>query len=339
MYRNLSNHLHFLHKNGKIEAQITRKDFQNMKFLQFLEGIRTPFGNTLMSAITLLGEETLFIVLALVFFWCIDKKRGYYLLFSCFAGTVCIQFLKMIFRIPRPWVSDPNFKIVESAREAATGYSFPSGHTQCAAGLFGGIACSAKKRAVQIGCVVIVLLVGLSRMYLGVHTPLDVFVSLGIAILILFTLYHGVYRGFDKPKQRYLAGGVLLAVTVANLLFVMLYQFPIDVPVDQINHAQESAWQMLALAIGLCIIYPIDRYWIRFETKAVWWAQILKLIIGVGLVLVVRYLLKSPINSLFGANIGKFVRYFLIVTVAGILWPMTFKFWSKLGQKKEDAAE
>ena len=112
-----------------------------MKFLYFLESIRTPVGDTLMSAITLLGEETLFIVLALVFFWCVDKKRGYYLLFSCFTGTVCIQLLKMIFRIPRPWVLDSKFTIVESAREAATGYSFPSGHTQCASGLFGGIAC------------------------------------------------------------------------------------------------------------------------------------------------------------------------------------------------------
>ena len=310
-----------------------------MKFLYFLESIRTPVGDTLMSAITLLGEEMLFIVLALVFFWCVDKKRGYYLLFSCFTGTVCIQFLKMIFRIPRPWVLDSKFTIVESAREAATGYSFPSGHTQCASGLFGGIACSAKKRAVQIGCVVIVLLVGLSRMYLGVHTPLDVLVSLGIALVILFALYYVVYLGFDKPKQIYFACGVLLTVTIANLLFVTFYQFPIDVPVEQIQHAQESAWQMLALAIGLCMIYPLDRYWLQFETKAVWWAQILKLIIGLGLVLIVRYLLKSPINALFGANIGKFVRYFLIVAVAGILWPMTFKFWSKLGQKKEDAAE
>ena len=122
-----------------------------MEFLRFLESIRTPVGDALMSFITLFGEETLFIVLALVFFWCIDKKRGFYLLFTCFAGTVCIQFLKMVFRIPRPWVLDPNFTIVESAREAATGYSFPSGHTQCAAGLWGGIARSAKKRAVQIG--------------------------------------------------------------------------------------------------------------------------------------------------------------------------------------------
>ena len=307
-----------------------------MEFLRFLESIRTPVGDALMSFITLFGEETLFIVLALVFFWCIDKKRGFYLLFSCFTGTVCIQFLKMTFRIPRPWVLDPNFTIVESAREAATGYSFPSGHTQCAAGLWGGIARSAKKRAVQIGGTALVLLVGFSRMYLGVHTPLDVLVSLAIALVVLFALYFVVYQGFDKPKRIYIACGVLLAATVANLLFVSLYPFPADVDPLNLANGQKTAWQMLALAIGVCIIYPLDRYWIKFETKAIWWAQILKLVIGVGLVLAVRVLLKTPLNNLFGINIGAAVRYFLIVVVAGVLWPLTFKFWSKLGEKKEE---
>ena len=308
-----------------------------MEFLRFLESIRTPVGDALMSFITLFGEETLFIVLALVFFWCIDKKRGFYLLFTCFAGTVCIQFLKMAFRIPRPWVLDPNFTIVESAREAATGYSFPSGHTQCAAGLWGGIARSAKKRAVQIGGTALVLLVGLSRMYLGVHTPLDVLVSLGIALVVIFALYFVVYQGFDKPKRMYVACGVLLAATLANLLFVSLYPFPADVDLVNLANGQKTAWQMLALAIGVCIIYPLDRYWIKFETGAVWWAQLLKLGIGVGLVLAVRVLLKEPLNALFGVNVGAGVRYFLIVAVAGVLWPLTFKFWAKLGTGEKKA--
>ena len=308
-----------------------------MEFLRFLESIRTPVGDALMSFITLFGEETLFIVLALVFFWCVDKKRGYYLLFTCFTGTICIQFLKMTFRIPRPWVLDPNFTIVESAREAATGYSFPSGHTQCAAGLWGGIAKSAKKRAVQIGGVVLLLLVGLSRMYLGVHTPLDVLVSLGIAAVVILGLYWVVYLGFDKPKRIYIAGGVLLLAAIANLLFVTLYRFPADVDPANLASGQKSAWQMLALAIGLCIIYPLDRHWLKFETKAVWWAQILKLAIGVGLVLAVRVGLKAPLNNLFGVNLGAGVRYFLIVVVAGILWPLTFQFWSKLGQRKVES--
>lgn len=305
-----------------------------MEFLRFLEGIRTPVGDAFMSFITLFGEETIFLLLALVFFWCVDKRRGYYLLFTCFTGTICVQILKMSFRIPRPEVLDPNFTIVESAREAATGYSFPSGHTQCAAGLWGGLARSAKKRAVQIGGVVLTLLVGLSRMYLGVHTPLDVFVSLGIALVVIFGLYYVVYLGFDKPKRIYIACGALLLLALANLLFVSFYSFPADVDPAHLASGQKTAWQMLALAIGLCILYPLDQKWIKFETDAVWWAQLLKLGIGAGLVMAVRMLLKAPLNALFGVNLGSGVRYFLMVVVAGILWPMTFQFWAKLGKKK-----
>ena len=101
-----------------------------MEFLKLLEGIRTPFLDSFFSVITTLGEETIFIVVGLLFYWCIDKKQGYYLFFVGFFGTILNQFLKLLFRIPRPWVKDPDFTIVESARAGATGYSFPSGHTQ-----------------------------------------------------------------------------------------------------------------------------------------------------------------------------------------------------------------
>lgn len=308
-----------------------------MEFLRFLESIRTPVGDALMSFITLFGDETIFLLMALVFFWCVDKRRGYYLLFTCFMGTICVQFLKISFRVPRPEVIAPGFTIVESAREAAKGYSFPSGHTQCAASLWGCLACTAKKRYVQIGGIAIALLVAFSRMYLGVHTPLDVFGAIGISLVMIFVLYHAVYLGLDKPKRIYITCGVLFLLALSNLLFVSLYSFPTGVDPVLLANSQKNAWQMLALAIGLCILYPLDQKWIKFETDAVWWVQLLKLGIGAGLVMAVRMLLKAPLNTLFGVNLGSGVRYFLMVVVAGILWPMTFQFWAKLGKKKEES--
>ena len=64
-------------------------------------------------AITTLGEETAFLALALIFFWCIDKRRGYLLMAVGFAGTILNQFMKLWFRVPRPWVLDENFTILE----------------------------------------------------------------------------------------------------------------------------------------------------------------------------------------------------------------------------------
>jgi len=159
-----------------------------MELLYFLEGIRVPILNEFMLLITKFGEETLFLVAALTILWCADKRRSYYLLAVGFLGLISNQFLKLFFRIPRPWVQDKNFTILEQAREAAAGYSFPSGHTQTAVGTFGSIAYTTKNKLVRYLCVAICILVPISRMYIGVHTPLDVTVAAAIAVLLIYFL-------------------------------------------------------------------------------------------------------------------------------------------------------
>ena len=306
-----------------------------MKFLYFLESIRNPALDWFFSLITEIGGETTLLVLGFVFFWCIDKKRGYFLLFTGFAGTNCIQLLKMIFRIPRPWVLDPSFSIVEAARAEATGYSFPSGHTLCGTTVFGGLAISAKGRAMRIIGIVICLLVGLSRMYLGVHTPLDVSVSLLVGGLILFLCYPLFSKHYEKPAFMFSLIAVAFAFSLANLLFTQLYAFPADVDPVNLADAKEVAWKLTSVILAMFLIYPVDHYLIRFETRAVWWAQLLKLGFGTAGVIIIKALLKSPLNALLGNEIGGAVRYLLMVAFAGILWPMTFRFFSRLGSKQK----
>ena len=86
-----------------------------MEFLYTLEKIRFPFLNELMLLITHLGEETAFLVVALIVFWCVDKYQGYYVLGVGLFGNMANQFMKILCRIPRPWVRDPNFKPLEDA--------------------------------------------------------------------------------------------------------------------------------------------------------------------------------------------------------------------------------
>ncbi len=304
-----------------------------MDFLVWLEGIRTPFLDALISAVTHLGEETLFMVVALIFFWCVDKHRGYYLLFCGFCGTVCIQILKMVFRIPRPWVLDPNFSIVESARAEATGYSFPSGHTQCATTLYGGMARSSKRIGIRAAGILLCLAIAFSRMYLGVHTPWDVLVSLAIGFALVLILYPIIEASRKDPRIMYGVIAFAFLLSLGNLLFVELYAFPADTDLVNLTDAIENAWKLFAAVLGMCILYPAERKWIRFDPHAVWWAQILKLIGGIALILAVRVLLKEPLNALFGVNVGGAVRYFLMVIAAGVLWPLTFRFFARLGKK------
>lgn len=310
-----------------------------MAFLYFLESIRNPVLDFLFSIITLCGEETVFMAIGMIFFWCIDKYQGYYLLCVGFLGTVLNQFLKILCRVPRPWVKDPDFTIVESAREAATGYSFPSGHTQTAVGLFGGIARLSTRTSLRIGAIVLAALVALSRMYLGVHTPADVLVSVGIASILILAAYPLFRRAKESPRLMFAILFSFTAIMIAYLCFISFHTFPEEVYAADAIHNLESARKngatLFGCALGLLAVYTVDLKWTRFETAAVWWAQILKVVGGLLAVLAVKELLRAPLDLLFQGHLAaRCVRYFLIVIVGGVLWPMTFRFFSKLGNKR-----
>lgn len=314
-----------------------------MSFLYFLEGLRNPVFDFIFSFITLFGEETIFMVVGLLFFWCVSKTQGYYLLCTGFVGTMINQFLKMLFRIPRPWVQDPNFTIVESAREGATGYSFPSGHTQTSVGLFGGIARANKTLWVRIASIAICILVPLSRMYLGVHTPLDVSISVGIAILLVFVGYPLFCKAAESPKLMY---SILITISVlmaAYLVFINVYTFPEDVyselNIHNLESARQNAFTLMGCAIGFTVVYTVDNKWLRFETKAVWWIQIIKVVGGLLVVLAVKELAKIPLCAILPEDSwARLIRYFLVAITGGVLWPMTFKplnkFADKIGKKE-----
>lgn len=305
-----------------------------MELLYALESIRTPFLDKLMGLVTNLGGEAVFIVAAIVVFWCLNKSCGYYMMTVGFAGTIINQFLKLWFRIPRPWVKDPNFTIVESARAEATGYSFPSGHTQNAFAVFGAPARFFKNTVLRIVFIFLIALTAFSRMYVGVHTPLDVGVSLIVGTILVFVIYP-FFRDMDKsPKKVYIIFGIFIVLAAAFVAFVELYDFPADIDAENYASGLKNAYMILFCAIGLMLTFFIDTKYVHFHTQAVWWAQIIKVVVGLAILLALKSVLKAPLLALFGGHsVVHGVRYFIVILFAGIVWPMTFKFFAKLGKK------
>lgn len=304
-----------------------------MEFLYLLESIRNPVCDAIVGILTYLGDEIAFLATALVVFWCFSKHRGYYLMSVGFCGVIVNQTLKLIFRIPRPWVLDPEFNAVESAKPAATGYSFPSGHTQNATCTFGGLARGAKKTWARIVLVAIVVLVAFSRMYLGVHTPKDVIVSLIIGAVLVFALYPLFEYAQKNEKVYYIIFGSFFLITLAYLAFTQIYPNFVELEAEHVGSAVKNAATILGAVAGILISFPIERKFVKFDEKATLLGQIVKVAVGLVLVLAI----KEGLKVLFGGSdemlVLRAVRYCAIVVFSACVYPLTFKYFAKIGKK------
>lgn len=305
-----------------------------MEFLYLLESIRNPVLDAFFSAVTYLGDETLFIAIAIAVFWCVNKRTGYYLLTVGFFGTILNQFLKLVCRVPRPWVRDPNFTIVESAREAASGYSFPSGHTQSITGSMGCLARASGKNRVRAVCIILIALTAFSRMYLGVHTPADVGVSLAIGTVLVFALYPVFRRCEDNPKLMYAIVGGLTLCALAYLLYVELWPWDSGIDPHNLESGLKNAYTLFGCGLGMLVSCYVEENYIRFSEKATWQGQLVKLVVGFAIVLGIKAGLKPVLEAVLPVMPARAVRYFVMVVFAACIWPLSFQYLAKLGEKK-----
>ena len=302
-----------------------------MEFLYFLEKLRNPVCDFFFSAITYLGDETAFLLISILVLWCVNKRTGYFILVSGLFGTLVNQTMKLACKVLRPWVRDTSFTTVGNSESGAGGFSFPSGHSQNSVSTFGALFLTAKKKWFKILCVVIAILVPVSRMYLGVHTPWDVIAGAATALIIII-LFDEVCKN-DKlfnMLMPYIVGAMLLG-SIGFFIYATLTPVPAEShnTYEGITSAQRNAKTLLGCALGLVPVYILDRFVIKFETGARWYAQVIKLVLGVGIVFVIKAFADIPLSAVMG-DYERIVRYFVMVVFAGSVWPLTFKWFAAL---------
>ena len=290
-----------------------------MKILRFLEGIRTPFLDAVISLVTRLGEETVGVVVICAIFWCINKRVAYRIGVAFFFSGLSVQVMKICFRIERPWVVDPGLRPVPSALDNATGYSFPSGHTQSAAALFGSLGVQIKQKPIITLCFAVVVLVAFSRVYLGVHTLLDVMTSLLISLLIVL-LTAKVFTFDTVNIKREL---IISAIMILYALIVIVIALALYSSAAAQQHYVADCLKAAGAGVGFAAGMFIERVYIDFQEKTgnILW-QIIKLILGFAGVLAIKEGLKHIIGAGFAADI---IRYFILLAWITVLFPLIIK--------------
>lgn len=297
-----------------------------MDFLHFIAEQRFPAADIFFQAVTYAAQELLVVAVICWFFWCGRKSLAYQLGFSYFLSGLTVQGLKIFFRIPRPWVLDSGFEPVKSAVPGATGYSFPSGHTQSATALFTTLAFHFKRRGIRFLCVLAFLLVGFSRMYLGVHTPKDVLTAMGVTI-ILSWLVCIIWKKLEYDKSRDLLISLILAAAAMILLAcdVSLVSAGLLTTANALDCCK-ACGAGLAFAAG----FYIERRFLDFTSPSSFRQKLIRFLIGIIGAAVIEFGLKAllPVQL-----ITAFFRYFLIVSWILVFYPMLFTRFP-LGKRK-----
>lgn len=302
----------------------------NLQFLTLLATHRTAFFDWFFAAVTWLGAEYIVVGVLAVYYLIVDKKTAYRLGCSFLLASVAVQFAKILCRIPRPWVLikehpidgeyTPLDKLGSIAK--ATGYSFPSGHSQSAVSLYGFLAFRAKKIWLKIVLVLLAALVCFSRLYLGVHTPFDVIVAALIALLSLIFVEKIFDRLYDTKWH------FVLPLIIGILSFVITFVAFDLYDVGWFGEEQKMCYDALkvsSLGVSFPICYFIERGYLRFDPTAGGKVRkALRLVCAVGGVLGVKELIKLFGKLVYGGEtIGiVFLSHFVMMPFAMLLVPI-----------------
>lgn len=270
-----------------------------VEILRGIQSISNPFLDILFEGITICGEQIVLIAIMSIIYWTIDKRFGEYLAYSALTSVLLNNSIKDIFKMKRP-IGEEGIRTLRP--QTATGYSFPSGHTQGAASFYGAIAIYLKRNIYYIISAFIILLVGFSRLYLGVHYPKDVIVGaiLGVSVS-LFSYYL-----FNK---------------INNKMFLYIITFIIFIPALTFAKSPDFI-KGLGTYLGFILGIFIEKRYINFSVDGKIKNKVLRVLIGVLILAILKLTFKVLLPNTL---IFKFISYGIISFVGIGVYPAIFK--------------
>lgn len=276
-----------------------------------------------MKMITFLGNEEFYLFIMPAIYWCIDSSLGIQIGFLLLLSGSVNSLAKVIFQSPRPFWISPKIK----GYLTPSSFGFPSGHAQNASSLWGFAGIKINKPWVRLTFLAVIVLIGVSRLVLGVHFFHDVLAGWLIGALILFVYLRGSDRFLTWFRTQHYRFQILF-VFFASLLMIILGLFLVSplaaraLPRDWLKqmgslaepYSLKDLYSISGTLFGLgtgVILLSLEGLTIR---KGTWKQKVIRYLLGLSGV----FILWAGLGALFpegnsgGAVTLRYFRYTLI---------------------------
>lgn len=252
-----------------------------IEFYNWIQSGHNPFSDAFFVLLSFLGSAPVYIFILASIFWNLDKRFGFRLAVLFLFSMAVNSWLKEAFRFQRP-IGEEGIRSIYTS--SATGYAFPSGHSQGVATFYTYLWMKYPKFLWKILGIVMILGIGFSRLYLGVHWPGDVFMGWGLGFLIVWCFDHMDKRLFKLPFSLPLK---LILSILLPLLALLLY------------HSKEG-FQMSGFVLGFSSGYFLEDHFLDYQERTPLRHSLYKTAIGLGILLVYILLLQPLTNYWVG---------------------------------------
>ncbi len=311
-------------------------DIQYLLLLQELRNATGGIFDEIFNAISKFAVDIL-PFLPFVIFWGVDKKWGYFFLTGHWTGELINGVIKLTVCAYRPWIRSDLIEPAGDSKVAATGYSFPSGHTKTGTTIYGSIFLwqKDKRKWLAITSIVLILLTGFSRNFLGVHTPQDVLVGMIESVIIIGVIYYASQKLEGNEKLIDILTAVGFVVVFAAIAYIKLKSYPMDYddagnllvdPSKMMNDCFKACGAFLGFLVGSFL----DRHYIHYEIPTR--AENLPILVCVGAGLSFswkEYFGPATIVAAFGQHWGNFLCRCLMLLFAMCIWPIVIRKMAK----------
>jgi membrane-associated phospholipid phosphatase len=274
-----------------------------------------PWSELFFRVITITGSDFFYLILIAIDYWIVNKRASILTTYVLIISVVSNYWLKIIIRYPRP--PETNWLLgVE-----AVNYSLPSGHSQSSVIFWGWLSAKIKTWWMGVLSASLIVLVGLSRIYIGVHWLGDVIIGWAVGLLLLFLLLR-----LESPTRSFLMRfkpvSLYLGLIVFGIASMILTEFLSPV---RIVGLEDNFGANGGLIMGLGIGLALERKYVNFETSPKHVEKLrvaLRAILGLILVFTIMIILSPILPS--DVYWLRSIRYALVTVFVMFLWPFFF---------------